>query len=127
MAGKNKDPLHDNLTGMLSGPSETYVAQLFAAYHAAGDSLGVAGLRKCVKKGVVRTVALRHKVQLANLAEFEEWCDAILFDVFSRLQVAGRTYMARRQIRKILNCASAVHTLQRNVRIYGELCEWPWW
>ena len=235
---KNKDPLHANLTRVLSTASESYVAQLFADYRDPGESLGVVGLKKRVRKGAFRTVAQRHKEQLANLmsqlgatqphfvrcivpntekrpgrvdvplvldqlrcngvlegiriarlgypnrmsfadfrqhyeiltpgilprgymdgrkactrmidsfdlerssyaigdskiffkagvlAELEERRDALLFDIFSRLQAAGRMYTARRQMRKILNRASAVRTIQRNARIYGELREWPWW
>lgn len=30
-------------------------------------------------------------------------------------------------MKKILNRAGAVRTIQRNARIYGELREWPWW
>ena len=61
------------------------------------------------------------------LAELEERRDALLFDVFSRLQAVSRMYTARRQMRKILNRAEAIRTIQRNARVYGELREWPWW
>ena len=61
------------------------------------------------------------------LAELEERRDALLFDIFSRLQAVGRMYTARRQMKKILNRAVAVRTIQRNARVYGELREWPWW
>ncbi|KIO23344.1 hypothetical protein M407DRAFT_110598 [Tulasnella calospora MUT 4182] len=61
------------------------------------------------------------------LAELEERRDALLFDIFSRLQAAARRYTARRQIKKILNRAAAVRTIQRNARVYGALRDWPWW
>jgi myosin protein heavy chain len=61
------------------------------------------------------------------LAELEERRDALLFEIFSRLQAAARMWTARRQMKKILNRAIAVRTIQRNARIYGELREWPWW
>ena len=61
------------------------------------------------------------------LAELEERRDALLFDVFSRLQAVARMWTARRQMKKILNRAVAVRTIQRNARVYGELREWPWW
>ena len=64
---KNKDPLHDNLTRVLSSALETYVAQIFANYRDVGESFGVAKLKKRVKKGAFRNVARRHKEQLANL------------------------------------------------------------
>ncbi|KAI0726107.1 nonmuscle myosin heavy chain b [Fomitopsis betulina] len=61
------------------------------------------------------------------LAELEERRDALLFDIFSRLQAVARKWTARRQMKKILNRALAVRTIQRNARVYGELRDWPWW
>ncbi|KAL1743339.1 nonmuscle myosin heavy chain b [Schizophyllum fasciatum] len=61
------------------------------------------------------------------LAELEERRDLLLFEIFSRLQAAARRYTARRQMRKILNRAVAIRTIQRNARVYGELRDWPWW
>ncbi|CDO73933.1 hypothetical protein BN946_scf185016.g90 [Trametes cinnabarina] len=61
------------------------------------------------------------------LAELEERRDALLFDIFSRLQAVARMWTARRQMKKILNRAVAIRTIQRNARIYGELRDWPWW
>jgi len=61
------------------------------------------------------------------LAELEERRDALLFDIFSRLQAMARMFTARRQVKKILNRAAAVKTIQRNARVYGDLREWPWW
>ena len=252
---KNKDPLNDNLTRVLSAASERYVAQLFADYadspteaqgplaslHSHTNSIGAANgiaKKRVLKKGAFRTVSQRHKEQLTSLmtqlratqphfvrcivpntvkrpgridvplvldqlrcngvlegiriarlgypnrmpfAEFrqsyelltpgilprgymdgrkacarmiedldldqssyaignskiffkagvlavlEERRDALLFDIFSRLQAAGRRFTARRQIKKILNRAAAVKTIQRNARIYGDLRDWEWW
>ena len=61
------------------------------------------------------------------LAELEERRDAVLFDIFSRIQSGARRFTARRQMKKILNRAVAIRTIQRNARVYGELREWPWW
>jgi myosin protein heavy chain len=61
------------------------------------------------------------------LAELEERRDAELYDIFSRLQAALRMYSARRQMKKILNRAVAIRTIQRNARVYAELRDWPWW
>ncbi|THH09667.1 hypothetical protein EW145_g1839 [Phellinidium pouzarii] len=61
------------------------------------------------------------------LAELEERRDTLLFDIFSRLQAAARMWTARRQMKKVLNRAIAIRTIQRNARVYGELREWPWW
>ncbi|KAF8958407.1 myosin II heavy chain [Flammula alnicola] len=61
------------------------------------------------------------------LAELEERRDALLFDIFSRLQAVAKMWTARRQMKKILNRAVAIRTIQRNARVYGDLREWPWW
>ncbi|TFK47329.1 nonmuscle myosin heavy chain b [Heliocybe sulcata] len=61
------------------------------------------------------------------LAELEERRDALLYDIFSRLQAVARKWTARRQMKKILNRAVAIRVIQRNARVYGELREWPWW
>lgn len=61
------------------------------------------------------------------LAELEERRDRHLHDLFSRFQAACRMYTARRQMKKILNRAAAVRTIQRNARLYVQLREWPWW
>ncbi|THH29323.1 hypothetical protein EUX98_g4864 [Antrodiella citrinella] len=61
------------------------------------------------------------------LADLEERRDALLFDIFSKLQAAARMFTARRQMKKILNRAVAIRTVQRNARVYGELRDWPWW
>lgn len=61
------------------------------------------------------------------LAELEERRDALLYEIFSRLQAMARMWTARRQMKKILNRAVAIRTIQRNARIYGDLKNWPWW
>lgn len=61
------------------------------------------------------------------LAELEERRDALLYDIFSRLQAVAKKFSARRHMRKILNRAVAIRTIQRNARVYAELKDWPWW
>jgi myosin protein heavy chain len=61
------------------------------------------------------------------LAELEERRDMLLYDVFSRFQAMARRWSARRQMKKVLNRAIAIRTIQRNARQYNELREWPWW
>ncbi|EMD32423.1 hypothetical protein CERSUDRAFT_118769 [Gelatoporia subvermispora B] len=61
------------------------------------------------------------------LADLEERRDALLFDIFSKLQAVARKWTARRQMKKVLNRAVATRTIQRNARVYGELRDWPWW
>ena len=61
------------------------------------------------------------------LAELEERRDALLYTIFTHVQAAARMWSARRQIKKILNRAVAIRTLQRNARVYGTLKKWAWW
>ncbi|KAJ7049460.1 P-loop containing nucleoside triphosphate hydrolase protein [Mycena amicta] len=61
------------------------------------------------------------------LAELEERRDALLFEIFSRLQAVARMWTARRQMKKVLNRAVSIRTIQRNARVYAELRDWPWW
>ncbi|KAK0549106.1 class II myosin [Tilletia horrida] len=240
---KNKDPLNDNLTRVMSESTDRFVAGLFAEYAADDEGLSantgaVGHPKRRIKRGAFRTVAQRHKEQLSSLmsqlsstqphfvrcivpnpnkkpgvmevplvleqlrcngvlegiriarlgypnrllfSEFrnryevltpgiipqgymdgrkasqkivdaleldpstfkigtskiffkagilallEERRDGHLYDVFTRLQAACRMYTARRQMKKILNRAQAVRTIQRNARLYVELREWPWW
>ncbi|TFL04001.1 P-loop containing nucleoside triphosphate hydrolase protein [Pterulicium gracile] len=61
------------------------------------------------------------------LADLEERRDALLYDLFTRFQGAARRWTSRRQVKKILNRATAIRTIQRNARVYGVLRDWPWW
>lgn len=62
---KNKDPLNDNLTRLLSESSDKHIAQLFS--DCADQEEGMGPARSRVKKGLFRTVAQRHKEQLTSL------------------------------------------------------------
>lgn len=59
---KNKDPLNDNITQLLSQSTESHVARLFAED---GDTGAGDSVRR--RKGLFRTVAQRHKEQLTSL------------------------------------------------------------
>ena len=61
------------------------------------------------------------------LAKLEEQQDALLFDIFSRLQARARMWTARCQMKKVLNRAGAIRTIQHNARAYGEPRDWPSW
>ncbi|KAL1844491.1 hypothetical protein VTK73DRAFT_2423 [Phialemonium thermophilum] len=63
---KNKDPLNDNITRLLAASTDPHVAALFADC-AEPDDEGSSVVRSRVKKGLFRTVAQRHKEQLASL------------------------------------------------------------
>ncbi|KAK2467941.1 hypothetical protein APHAL10511_000236 [Amanita phalloides] len=77
--------------------------------------------------GVFRIGTSKIFFKAGALAELEERRDLFLFDIFSKLQATARKFTARRQIKKILNRAVAIRTIQRNARVYGELRDWPWW
>lgn len=62
---KNKDPLNDNITRLLAASSDRHVTTLFADCADPDEDAGPA--RSRVKKGLFRTVAQRHKEQLASL------------------------------------------------------------
>lgn len=62
---KNKDPLNDNVTRLLASSKDKHVAGLFADCNDLEDDNGA--VRSRVKKGLFRTVAQRHKEQLASL------------------------------------------------------------
>lgn len=62
---KNKDPLNDNVTRLLASSNDKHVAALFADCIDPEDDNGA--VRSRVKKGLFRTVAQRHKEQLASL------------------------------------------------------------
>ncbi|KDE02890.1 hypothetical protein MVLG_06575 [Microbotryum lychnidis-dioicae p1A1 Lamole] len=68
---KNRDPLNDNITSLLSHSSDAYVGELFAEYAeaeiAGGGGAGDLAPRSRARKGAFRTVGQRHKEQLANL------------------------------------------------------------
>ena len=236
---KNKDPLNDNLTRVMSESTDRFIASLFAEYAEVDEETSLASApKRRAKRGAFRTVGQRHKEQLNSLmgqlsstqphfvrcivpnpekkpgkmdvplvleqlrcngvlegiriarlgypnrllfsefrnryevltpgiippgymdgrkacqrmvealeldkstfkigtskiffkagvlAEMEERRDLHLYDIFSRFGAACRMYTARRQMKKILNRAAAVRTVQRNARLYVELREWPWW
>jgi myosin heavy chain 9/10/11/14 len=62
---KNKDPLNDNVTRLLSDSTDKHIAYLFADCAETEDDPG--STRSRVKKGLFRTVAQRHKEQLSTL------------------------------------------------------------
>ena len=64
---KNKDPLNDNITGLLASSSERHIAALFSDCSDPDEDAG--GTRSRVKKGLFRTVAQRHKEQLSSLMD----------------------------------------------------------
>ncbi|KMU86068.1 myosin-11 [Coccidioides immitis H538.4] len=62
---KNKDPLNDNVTRLLSTSNDTHIANLFSDCADGDDMRSIS--KSCVKKGLFRTVAQRHKEQLSDL------------------------------------------------------------
>ena len=62
---KNKDPLNENVTRLLAASTHKHIATLFSDCADQDDEIGPG--RNRVKKGLFRTVAQRHKEQLASL------------------------------------------------------------
>jgi len=62
---KNKDPLNDNITRLLASSNDKHIANLFSDCGDPDEEPGSS--RSRVKKGLFRTVAQRHKEQLASL------------------------------------------------------------
>ncbi len=61
------------------------------------------------------------------LAELEEQRDALITEIMSQFQSVARGYMQRRIAFKRLYRAEATKVIQRNLRVYLDLCENPWW
>ncbi|KPI37744.1 Myosin type-2 heavy chain 1 [Cyphellophora attinorum] len=62
---KNKDPLNDNLTRLLAGSRDYHISTLFS--DCVDETDDTFSPRSRVKRGLFRTVAQRHKEQLATL------------------------------------------------------------
>lgn len=61
------------------------------------------------------------------LAELEEQRDALITEIMSKFQSVARGYMQRRIAFKRLYRAEATRVIQRNVQVYLDLCDNPWW
>ena len=61
------------------------------------------------------------------LAELEEQRDALITEIMSQFQSVARGYMQRRIAFKRLYRAEATKVIQRNFRVYLDLCDNPWW
>ncbi|GAA5918665.1 hypothetical protein JCM1841_002302 [Sporobolomyces salmonicolor] len=64
---RNRDPLNDNITSLLSQSYDSHVASLFAEY--VEDAGAAAGPRARGRKGAFRTLAQTHKEQLSVLLQ----------------------------------------------------------
>ncbi|TIC72652.1 hypothetical protein E3Q00_03763 [Wallemia mellicola] len=61
------------------------------------------------------------------LAEMEERRDAILYDLFASIQASSRGFITRRIIHKMRNKSNAAQVIGKNITLYNELTQWPWW
>ncbi|KTW30988.1 uncharacterized protein T551_01540 [Pneumocystis jirovecii RU7] len=61
---KNKDPLNENIARILAYSNDKYIANLFLDF---SEDIDLSPRKTIVKKGLFRTVAQRHKEQLASL------------------------------------------------------------
>ncbi|XP_072168144.1 myosin-16-like isoform X1 [Diadema setosum] len=61
------------------------------------------------------------------LGKLEEWRDDRLAEIISMLQAQIRGYLARIEFKKMLDQRIGLAVIQRNVRKYLILRNWPWW
>ncbi|KAI9814332.1 MAG: hypothetical protein M1832_005912 [Thelocarpon impressellum] len=61
------------------------------------------------------------------LAELEEQRDALIREIVSRFQSVARGFTQRRIANKRLYRAEATRIIQRNFKVYLDLCDNPWW
>ena len=61
------------------------------------------------------------------LAEMEEKRDNILYEVFTNVQARARGFITRNEINKFKNRSNAALMIKKNVDLYNDLKEWPWW
>ncbi|KAI9844057.1 MAG: hypothetical protein M1838_002329 [Thelocarpon superellum] len=61
------------------------------------------------------------------LAELEEQRDALIRQIVARFQSVARGFSQRRLAHKRLYRAEAARIIQRNVQVYLDLCDSPWW
>jgi myosin protein heavy chain len=61
------------------------------------------------------------------LAELEEQRDALVREIVTRFQSQIRGYLQRKVAKKLLYRSEATLIIQRNLQVYLDLCESPWW
>ncbi|KAI5791882.1 myosin heavy chain [Geopyxis carbonaria] len=61
------------------------------------------------------------------LAELEEQRVAIVREIVTRFQSQIRGFLQRRRIKKLLYRTEATLIIQRNMQVYLDLCQSPWW
>ncbi|XP_047738815.1 uncharacterized protein LOC125178634 [Hyalella azteca] len=62
-----------------------------------------------------------------GLARLEEQRDAVLAGTITRLQAHARGVLARRRLQKRKVQETAIRCIQKNVRKFMGVREWPWW
>lgn len=61
------------------------------------------------------------------LAELEEQRDTLVREIITQFQSRIRGYIQRRAARKLLYRSEATEIIQKNLQVYLDLCESPWW
>ncbi|CAG9940648.1 unnamed protein product [Clonostachys rosea f. rosea IK726] len=61
------------------------------------------------------------------LAELEEQRDALITQIMSRFQSVARGFSTRRSVHKRLFRTEATRIIQRNIHVYHDLVDNPWW
>nr|XP_045601371.1 unconventional myosin-XVIIIa-like isoform X13 [Procambarus clarkii] len=61
------------------------------------------------------------------ISRLEEQRDLVLTDVITQFQAHGRGYLARRRLEKRKVQETAIRCIQKNVRKFMGVRDWPWW
>ncbi|PVU89108.1 hypothetical protein BB561_005541 [Smittium simulii] len=61
------------------------------------------------------------------LAEIEERRDTKLSKIIIIFQAIARGYTCRNKFQRRINQAKSIRLIQRNIKVYNQLCDWPWW
>ncbi|KAI6435164.1 hypothetical protein MCOR22_009326 [Pyricularia oryzae] len=78
-------------------------------------------------RGLFRVGLTKVFFRAGVLAELEEQRDALITEIMSRFQSVARGFMQRRIAYKRLYRAEATRVIQRNLNVYLNLCDDPWW
>ncbi|KAL7266983.1 class II myosin [Rhizina undulata] len=61
------------------------------------------------------------------LAELEDQRDTLVREIITRFQSVVRGFIQRKKVKKRLYRAEATMIIQKNLQVYLELCDSPWW
>ncbi len=93
-----------------------------------GQAVAIMMLEKLgLDKALFRVGLTKVFFRAGVLAELEEQRDALITEIMSRFQALARGFTQRRIAYKRLYRAEATRVIQRNLQVYLNLCDNPWW